>query len=275
MEVVVETKRLLSLFRTVSMDGLAEKALIHFDKNGVSTINPSIGRQMLVRAWFSKNFFINYNTNEQLDVGINCNLVNSVLKAVKSSKVSLTADDSNLYIKGMSEDKVIEDIKVPLTVVEPEQIPMEFRDAPFGEVAIKRTNSEEEAKALMEEFLQCYSYTKIPVLPSTQLDPLKMEKVAFEIKNGRLILRQENEVGVGFGRVISEFVNNPKDGLRVVIGTAYLKKVMRSVLSGELYVAVGQKDGQPLPLIFCDKTSDWKITLPVAPRIEEIEESEE
>lgn len=271
MEVAVETKRLLSMFRAVGLSGLIPKVKLHFNPDGVSALNPGTGKQIMSRVWFSKDFFINYDVSESTTVTLNCDQVVSLLKVVKDNKVTLTVDSNYVYIKGNSVD-----VRVPQVVIDEESIPVELFEAPFGEIVVKKRDTEEETKQVAEEFLKLYCYTKIPILPGSQLDPLKVDKITFEVRDGRLFMIQENEVGVRFGRNISEMVNNAKDGVRVTVRTEFIKEAMKSFLSGEVYIAIGQKEnGWPLAVILCDKTTDWRITVPIAPRVEEISEEEE
>lgn len=257
MELIIESRRFVSFLKAISLSGAISKVGISLTPGGVESIVDE-SKQILAKSWFSNDFFIEYNIEEPVRVGIDCSQLINLLKVASEDKMRISLEGESITIEGEKTE-----ISVPTLVVEDSNVPLEFHPCDFGEVPVPQGKP-------IDSRLPLYSYTKIGVISGAQIDPLKMDKVALEVRDGRFILTQENEAGVRISKLVSEAVNNPKDGTKVYINSNYLKETMKSVISGEAYIAIGyDSEGKtPLPVIVCDKTADWRCTYVIAPILE-------
>lgn len=259
MSIEMETMRLLSLFRMVSLDGWATKTNLDIKSDGIKMMAPLDGNQVMINAEFSKKFFLSYDVQEERTIGIDCARIIGILKTVRDNKVELSFDENNLYVKGETTD-----LRSPLKTSEEKEYPVKIIDTNFGAVFVREGVDEEEWK-------NSYSSAKIPIIPTPQLDPLNINRIFFEIENNYLRMVQEDKGGTKIRKQLSDKVENSVDK-RILCSVEYIKYIMKSFshMSTEVNVALAKDNsGVPRPIVFNDKSEEHKISVAVAPMQEE------
>lgn len=262
LEFLIETKRLQSIFRAIGVDGLAEEAEIIFTPNELRAVSISRDNVVISKVVFSKKFFIEYDIPQEVKISLEPERIENVVSKMKELKAKFTIDRDFIYIESEKQRRGIRLITPSLHTTS--KFTPKFATAVFGDIVMREDWDK-------DKVINSYCHAKLPVLTASELNPLGLDKLFLEVRGNRMYLIQLDEDETFSEDEITTNVVNPYD-CRVMVNQDYLKSAIRSVISGEMYLAIGRLTDQPLPIVISDKTSDYKISIDIAPMIDIEEE---
>jgi len=255
-EVVTSRDRFSKIMNVAKLGGMLDDVQLCFkpDALEVNVKNPE--NTLGCYARFDKTYFDSYNVPEEMkiafSVGRKKSKIEKILKQIESKRGGLRigVDGNSLTING---DEFI--------------IPLKSYDESmeFPRINLKQT----EFGYLMihdEIDVENYNYTSIIVPKSLNL--LGTENLTFVVANGTMFVRQQDELGYKVKTEISSMLEKHVKDVSVTVDATLMEYAFKTI-GNDCYIAVGEKDGMPLPIELYAGDATHFILVLVAPKLEE------